>query len=170
MIAVLCTAEKSLYRSLPNLDLWPVSRNAWNFNSDYPVIAHPPCPQWSRLKGLASEDEEQKALAFHCLHKVFSNGGILEHPEGSAFFNAAGIRPTHSINQSWFGYPIPKRTWLFCYKVKLLPTPLSFELPSRNFHNLTKRQRSEGTHQLCQWLVHSVYNSFPHAAPNLFIH
>lgn len=167
MISVLCTSSESLYTQLPNLDLWPISRNAYNFNHDYPVITHAPCPQWSRLKAFSLADDHQKNLARFCLQKVFSNGGIFEHPAGSSFFKEVGIKPTLSIDQSWFGFPVRKRTYLFFYKCKPLSFPLNFDIPPRSFSNLSHRQRSEMTLSLCSWLCECVYASFPHQRPIL---
>lgn len=159
MIAVLCTLEKSVYNSFPSLDVYDKKRNAYTFDRDYPIIAHPPCQQWSRLKHFAKEDKEEKDLAFFCLEKIKKNGGILEHPAGSSFFKEANIKPTISINQSWFGLSCTKRTYLYFHNCKPITFPLSFDLVTKTVSQLSQKERSFTTLQFATWLIDCIKNS-----------
>jgi len=87
MISILCAANKSNYYKIPNLDIWNKERNAYNFTSSQPVICHPPCAQWSRMRSFSKDCPVEKALAEFCYLQVIKNGGILEHPAGSSFSN-----------------------------------------------------------------------------------
>lgn len=157
-VAVLCVDRLSNYKLLddPALDLWDKERDAFRFNGSAPVISHAPCQQWSKLRKMAIDDQHEKALAFFCLHKVLANGGVFEHPEGSTFFEVAGITPTHSVDQCWFGFPARKRTWLFFHKCKPLPYPLSFDVPRTKVEKITSTMRSRMPEAFCSWLINSV--------------
>jgi len=161
MISVLCIGDhRSNYRLIPGLDLWDAERDAYNFTGSNPVIAHPPCQQWSQLRGLPTVKaiQREKDLAFFCLEKVQQNGGILEHPRGSSFFKVAGITPTISINQSWFGFPARKTTYLYFHGYKPLPHPLSFDPPSRSVQRMwgAGGERSRQPLAFCEWLIKSI--------------
>lgn len=155
-ITVLCARPRSVYKQIQGLDVWDEKRNAYNYSGTNPIIAHPPCAQWSRLKGLANENAFYKDLAMFCLERIQLYGGILEQPEGSSFFKYAGIKPTLSIDQFWFGYPIRKRTWLYIHGFKPLPVPLRFDAIEKMFGQLTKPQRSFTTMQLAMWFVDTI--------------
>lgn len=112
-IAVLGVDKLSSYHQVNvpgvQLDLYTAQRDMLNFNFDCPVICHPPCAQWSRLRHFANEDSHVKALAFWCLLAVNRCGGILEHPHGSLFMRRhIGYGKCISVNQSWFGFTATK--------------------------------------------------------------
>lgn len=158
MISVLCVDKLSNYYKLsPYLDLWPASRDAYNFTGTNPVICHPPCQQWSMLRSFAKVNAKEKDLAFFCLEKVQLNGGILEHPAGSIFFKTAGIKPTLSVDQSWFGFPARKRTYLYFVGYKPLALPLCFDdRKLTTVEMMSKTMRSRMTVDFCQWLVNAI--------------
>lgn len=52
MIAALFVEEGGAYYGLPDVDLWPESRDARSYHGPHPVVAHPPCSRWCRLAGL----------------------------------------------------------------------------------------------------------------------
>jgi hypothetical protein len=145
-----------VYKSIPGLDLWDIERDASLFTGSNPVIAHPPCQQWSKLRAFAHFNPKEKDLAWLCLEHVLQNGGILEHPSGSSFFREAGIKPTLSIDQSWFGFPARKRTYLYFSKCRPLSFPLSFDAPVKKVYQLGQVARSAMTLKLAKWLVACV--------------
>jgi len=152
-ISVLCVADKTNYSLIDGLDLWNRERDAYNFTGSNPVITHPPCQQWSKLRMFAKVDAKSKDIAFFCLEKVKSNGGILEHPAGSSFFKVAGIKPTISINQFWFGFPAEKKTWLYFHGFKPRSIQLRFDAIEKKVELMEKVSRSETTLQFATWLV-----------------
>jgi len=159
MISVLCALPNSVYKTIPGLDVWDAQRDAFYFTGSNPVIVHPPCQQWSRLRMFAQVNPDEKELAYHCLKYVIRNGGIFEHPASSSFFREVGITPTLSINQSWFGYPGTKKTWLYFSGCKPLSFPLNFDAVRVNdVSNLNSRDgsRSRTTQQFAQWLVDCI--------------
>ncbi len=164
-IAILCADKLSEYYNVKvqgvTLDIYTQERDMLNFNFDAPVIAHPPCAQWSRLRTFAKHDSEVKALAFLCKLAVDKCGGIVEHPHGSLFMRKhIGYGKCISVNQHWFGFRAKKSTLLYCNKVTLLSHPLSFDLPTcNNISHANKCVRSRSTLEFNTWLVESVYNS-----------
>jgi len=155
-IAVLCANVNSVYKSFPDLEVYDKNRNAYTFPGGSPIIAHPPCQQWSRLKHFAKGDQAEKDLAFFCLEMVNKYGGILEHPIGSHFFKAAGITKTYSINQSWFGFPAKKTTLLYFSQCAPAAHPLNFNAIEKRVQDLHSSKRSDTTIQFAEWLIKSV--------------
>lgn len=159
IITVLCTLEDSIYKTLPHLDIYDKNRDAYNYTGQNPIIAHPPCQQWSRLKSFAKEDKKEKDLAMFCLEQINKNGGILEHPSGSSFFKYAGIKPTISVNQSWFGFPAEKKTYLYFKDCEPLATPLCFDAITKTVPQLSQKMRSYTTLEFANYLVSCINSS-----------
>lgn len=105
-------------------NVYGIERDARRYYGPGPVVAHPPCGPWSRLRVLAYRDDP--ATAPTAVMQVRRCGGVLEHPEGSALWAAMGLPPasctpplpwvrewTLRIDQCDFGHPCAKPTWLF---------------------------------------------------------
>jgi len=156
MTSVLCVDNESNYFKIDGLDLWTRDRDAYLFTGCNPVIVHPPCQQWSRLRSFAKVNQVEKDLAVFCFELVLSNGGIFEHPSGSSFFKFVGYRPTISIDQSWFGFPARKRTYLFFNGFRPGRLPLNFNAIEKTVDQLAYKSRSRMPLTFCQWLVDCV--------------
>lgn len=125
--AVLFARSDSIYKTIPGLDVYDMDRDARSYSGGLPVIAHPPCRAWGRLRKFAKPRSDEKDLAFFAVDQVRKNGGVLEHPESSSLWAAADLpRPasnrieidayggwTLAIAQFWFGHRAMKRTWLY---------------------------------------------------------
>lgn len=170
-IAILCAARNSHYYTLAeishDLDIYDQARDARTFKGKNKIIAHPPCAQWSKLKGRARYDREQKEIANFCFDMVLKNGGIFEHPAGSAFFKYRGVKPTAEINQLWFGFPARKATWLYFHKCEpLLITHLP-TVATRQVNNMNSESRALMPIMFCEYLINCVnragtfYDTFP---------
>lgn len=125
-IAVLCAHQKSHYYEIPGLDIYDETRDCRTFKGGMPVIVHPPCAQWSRMKAFATKDQEVKNLAYFCLDKLKECGGIFEHPHGSDVWKELDWPKGGKfiqVDQHWWGFPARKRTTLFFYKVSTNTTP-----------------------------------------------
>jgi hypothetical protein len=158
-VAVLCTNKLTTYSQLPYVFPFDKEMNAYTFKSNSPVIAHPPCQQWSRLRSFAKENKEEKDLAIFCLEIVKKNGGVFEHPAGSSFFKYAGIEnELFSVDQHWWGFPARKRTYLYFNKCGPDQLPLNFDAIKKNVSNMPQSQRSITTIDFAKWLVSSVRN------------
>jgi hypothetical protein len=112
------------------------ARDARTYAGPLPVVAHPPCGPWGRLKHLCRRTGE-KPLAPMALACVQQYGGILEHPRYSSLWKMYGLPlPGHlpdkfggitlEVSQCDFGHPARKWTWLYCVGLRRQP-----EMPER---------------------------------------
>lgn len=157
-VSVLCVASGSNYYRIPGLDLWDTMRDAYKFTGQNPVIAHPPCAQWSRLHKFAKQNEYEKELAVFCWEKVNQNGGIFEHPAGSHFFKFIGAdcKKIVSVDQHWWGFPCRKRTYLYFNGFAPAQMPLNFSSYQTTVDALHSSRRSIMPLEFCQYLLTSI--------------
>lgn len=164
MISILCVNDDSVYKSIPGLDCWDKKRDAYNFNGSNPVITHAPCQQWSRLRMFSKTNDYEKGLAEFCYRKVKENGGIFEHPSGSSFFKSYGVdmRKVYQVDQSDFGFPAKKSTWLYVegYKLYSLPIFVEARLLSK-VEKMSQVDRSTTTIEFATWLLMSLNYAMP---------
>ena len=123
MVPVLFARRDSIYKTFRLCDVWDEDRDARNYRGNCPVIAHPPCRGWGRLRALANPLPHEKDLALFAVEAVRRCGGVLEHPAGSTLWDAADLpRPgalddfggyTLPIDQYDFGHRAKKSTWLY---------------------------------------------------------
>lgn len=52
-VSVLFARADSCYKAMPGCDVWDKERNAMLCDDDLPVVAHPPCRAWGRLRTFA---------------------------------------------------------------------------------------------------------------------
>lgn len=122
-VSVLFARKDSVYKSIDGCDVWDKSRDARNFCGLNPVVAHPPCRGWGRLKAFARPEPGEKELAFFAIDMIRRNGGVLEHPAWSSLWKEAGLplpgqksaagEFTFSAPQYWWGHRAEKNTWFF---------------------------------------------------------
>ncbi len=122
-VAVLFARRDSIYKTMPGCDVWDIDRDARNWPGGSPVVAHPPCRAWGRLRALANPRPDEKDLAIFAVEMVRRFGGVLEHPAFSTLWPAADLpRPgrvddyggwTMPILQKDFGHKADKATWLY---------------------------------------------------------
>jgi hypothetical protein len=137
-VAVLFARADSIYKTLPGCDVWDIDRDARRWQGETPVVAHPPCRAWGRLRKLANPRPDEKALALFAVEKVRLSGGVLEHPAGSTLWHAAGLPYpgerdawggwTLPICQNWWGHRAEKKTWLYivgCEPANLPDMPIA---------------------------------------------
>ena len=141
MIAALFVQPRGCYSKLSGVDPWPEKRDARLYRGNAPVVAHPPCARWCRLAGLVQarwghrKGDDGGCFEF-ALTTVRRVGGVLEHPAYSAAWERYGIpRPprdggwiptpcggwTCHVEQSKYGHPANKLTWLYAHGVQWLP-------------------------------------------------
>lgn len=143
MVAVLFARQDSIYKAMPGVDVFDMQRDARTWRGGCPVVAHPPCRGWGRLRGLANPRPDELDLAHFAVACVRMFGGVLEHPAGSTLWQAAHLpRPgtidklggwTLPIHQSDFGHRAGKPTWLYivgCLPGEIPEIPLSLGSPS----------------------------------------
>ncbi len=140
---VLFVQKNSKYYNYDCFDCYDEQRNALTSQARVPLICHPPCRKFSRLRAFSKAPLKEKQLAYFALDRVRMYGGILEHPKSSTLwktgnFNLDGTVDQYggflrTVNLSDFGFPAKKPTNL--YFVGLRPG----ELPSipLNFNAIT---------------------------------
>lgn len=140
-VAALYVLKDGPYAELPDVDLWPESRDARLYDGPWPVVAHPPCSRWCRLAGLVEarwghRRGEDGGCFKAALAAVRMWGGVLEHPAYSDAWQHFGLpRPqargwtrslldngaTCHVEQGRYGHPAKKATWLYACGVPKLP-------------------------------------------------
>lgn len=171
-VSVLCCSKTSYYKTLPGVDAFDINRNASTFKGNNPIVAHPPCRSWSaKMSHFAKPLPGERDLAHFCISKLKTNGGVLEHPAYSKLFSVGSIpKPGEGrkgdlisieVWQSWFGYVIPKKTWLCFSKIDLNKIILPFSLISQGGHgsrfdNMSQKQRSHSLPGFADFLVNSA--------------
>lgn len=122
-VAALFVDPRGPYPALTAVDCWDAARDAREFTDTIPVVAHPPCAPWGRLRHLSTRAHEAD-LAILAIEVVRSNGGVLEHPQYSRLWQALALplpgEPpdefggyTLEISQCEWGHPARKMTWLY---------------------------------------------------------
>src|SRR5687767_6698288 len=88
-VAVLWVARDSVYWSFwPEVELWGVGQDANKYAGPHPIIAHPPCGPWGKLKWKCFRD--RRADGIKAIELVHQFGGVIEHPVGSLLFKEHG--------------------------------------------------------------------------------
>lgn len=125
-VAALYIDPRGPYPRMPAVDCWDVSRDANQYDGFDPVVAHPPCGPWSKLRHLYKGSEHECAI--EAVGFVRRNGGVLEHPANSRLWPACELPPpdgghdefggyTVAVNQVSWGHKCAKPTWLYMVRV-----------------------------------------------------
>ncbi len=132
MIAALFVESNGCYAGLPDVDPWPLARDARTYAGPWPAVAHPPCERYGKLwhtgpkghQGLADDD----GCFASALASVRHWGGVLYHPAHSHAWRLFGLmRPPFSggwvradalgwtcqVDQGFYGHRGQKSTWLY---------------------------------------------------------
>lgn len=165
-VAVLFARSRSIYKSIPGCDVFDLARDARTYAGSAPVIAHPPCRGWGRLRQFAQVRPDEKELAIFALDQVRRCGGVLEHPWASTLWIHAGLPGpgrldeyggfTMGVLQGDFGHAAPKATWLYICGLlpDEIPAPL-FELGENTgrIANMSKASRESTPLPFAHWLI-----------------
>lgn len=140
MVTVLFTGKKSNYLELGGFDCWGVDRDALTYSGDDPVVCHPPCRRFSKMRAFSTAIGCEEFMAYWSVSYVRNHGGIVEHPRSSTLWEKMGVGTPRnpdrwggymiSVNMHWFGYPARKKTGLYIVGIdyKDLPAvPLRFD-------------------------------------------
>ena len=122
-VAVLFARADSVYKTLPDVDVYDMERDARTYDGPWPVVAHPPCRAWGRLRHMANPRADERNLARLAVALVREFGGVLEHPAASTLWPAQQLPEpgqrdafggwTLPISQNWWGHRAAKATRLY---------------------------------------------------------
>lgn len=62
-VAALYVRRDSPYKALPDVECYDVDRDARSYAGPWPVVAHPPCRAWGRLRHMAKPRVDERDLA-----------------------------------------------------------------------------------------------------------
>jgi len=141
VIAALFVEARGVYAGLPDVDVWPLERDARLYAGPWPVVAHPPCERWgrywhggpsARVRRVKGDDGGCFLMALQAVRRW---GGVLEHPAASSAWAAFGLRkPSRAggwhmdlfsdgwvccVDQGHYGHRAQKATWLYAVGVEL---------------------------------------------------
>lgn len=164
-VAVLFARSDSVYKRFPGADVFDLARDARTYHGPLPVVAHPPCRAWGRLRAFAKPRPDERALALFAVHAVRTWGGVLEHPAHSTLWDVAGIPApgqrdafggfTYAVSQSWFGHRAPKLTWLYvrgCEPADMPAVPFELGTASGRIASMGQREREATPLPFAVWL------------------
>lgn len=158
-VAALYIDPRSVYPTLPGVECWDEARDARLYCGPHPVVAHPACGPWSRLRHMYRGSEGGLDCAIAALDAVRFFGGVLEHPAKSQLWfcdpklaehlaRGFGWRDEHggvsyAVEQVEWGHVARKATWLYCVRTKAIaaaPYPGRFGCRPAGIKNASKAQ------------------------------
>ena len=178
--ALYVDTENGPYADIAGVDCWNQQRDARLFSGGMPVVAHPPCGAWGRLRHCVQftpQTKHDKRLAPIAVEQVKAHGGVLEHPQHSDLWRYCNLPrpykqipsefiPCHNeplvwslqINQCDFGHKSQKPTWLLFAGIRPKDLP---PLPSDDrkthcpvpFEKIRHSDRHLTPKRLAEWLV-----------------
>jgi hypothetical protein len=158
MISVLCCHSRSVYKSIKGVDCYDKKRDVFTFDGDNPIIAHPPCRTFSKLRTMVVDPGRDSEIASFVIDKLRRNGGILEQPARSLMREIYSLGNPFYVDQGWFGYPLSKPTWLWFFDCEPKPLPYKLGLKSlgKEFANMSYYQRSATPRLFAEYLISCV--------------
>lgn len=160
---------------MPNCDVYDIDRDARKFSGGLPIVAHPPCRAWGRLRTFANPRPGEIELAPWAVDQVRQYGGVLEHPAASTLWAHCNLPApgcfdsvggwTLGIHQNEFGHRAEKATLLYIVGIKPKDLPevpivlgeASHVIQSRKRvgyrPHVSKAEREHTPPALAAWLV-----------------
>jgi len=162
--AALFVRKNSGYKGLA-AECFDMERDARSYAGQLPVVAHPPCRAWGRLRHMAKPRHDERALALHAVGVVRKLGGVLEHPAASTLWPVAGLPEpgerdkwggwTMVANQSAWGHRAPKPTRFYivgCEPRDLPEVPFRLGEPAGRIEKMCAAERERTPIELARWL------------------
>ncbi len=139
-VAVLFARSDSYYKTLPDVDVYDMERDARTYQGPNSVVAHP----------------DEKDLARWAVAQVRKYGGVLEHPKKSKLWPDQDLPPpgkkdkfggwTLPIFQQWWGHRAEKATLLYivgCEPANVPDVPMVLGAASHTIASSKKRQHRD---------------------------
>lgn len=153
-VAALYVDPRGPYFGMPGVDPWDKARDAELYAGPHPVVAHPACGPWGRLKGHCKHQDPRHGLL--AVEQVRRWGGVLEHPADSSLWKAAELPLPGWLPDAWGGFSVALRqcdwghraakpTWL--YLVGIDPADVDLRRPAiAPTHKVTNNDRPGMAH------------------------
>jgi hypothetical protein len=120
--AALYVDPRGPYVSMLGVDAWTKDRDAKRYDGTAPVVAHPDCGPWSKLRHLCTKQDPE--CGPRAVEQVRQWGGILEHPAHSLLWDHCRLPIPHGlpdeyggrsylVHQVKWGHSCTKPTWLY---------------------------------------------------------
>lgn len=164
MIAVLYVDALGIYPKMRGVDAWDVVRDARLYDGPFPIVAHPACGPWGKLRHMYKGSEGDWTLACRGVDQVRKWGGVLEHPSHSLLwksmslpkpgqgFDAHGGYSIEVVQSDW-GHVARKRTWLYLVGVPVwLVSAYAAPFPGRAPTHWISGGRGKPGRRLCDCL------------------
>lgn len=129
---------------------WDEERDARTYAGPWPVVAHPPCGPWGRLKFLNKhQDPTCGPAAVECVRAF---GGVLEHPQDSSLWKHCGLPKPGDLPDAWNGFTVEvnqvdwghrckKATWLYCVGLRRTDVVRGIRRGASPTHRITNGSR-----------------------------
>lgn len=125
-VAALYVDPNGPYFGRDDVDPWPKERDAKAYDGPHPVVAHPDCGPWSKLRHMCTKQDE--SCGKRAVLQVQEFGGVLEHPAHSKlweYYDLPGPDDatdhhggrTYAVEQCDWGHKCRKPTWLYVVRV-----------------------------------------------------
>lgn len=181
-VAVLFATADSVYKDFPICDVYDKERDALSWNGGMPVIAHPPCRAWGRLRRFARTEPGEMCLALWAVQRVRQFGGVLEHPFASTLWSACDLPKPGSVDrfggwtlampQFWLGHKADKATWFYIVGVPPDDIEIPFRLGEAEFvvqtrkrerykKHIPKRERERTPRECAEFLIDLALRVLP---------
>ena len=154
-VAALYVDPRGPYPSMPSVDCWDEARDARLYAGPHPVVAHPPCGPWSRLRRFCTRQPADCAPI--AVAQVRCWGGVLEHPASSTLWRECGLPlpgglPDEfggwsiEVDQVAWGHRAREKTWL--YVVGVGPRSVAVLRGGTPTHCVNSRKRDTALKEL----------------------
>ena len=145
-----------MYKTM-GADVWDADRDARKWRGGTPVVAHPPCRAWGRLRRFAKPQPGELDLARFAVAQVRKYGGVLEHPECSTLWPDQGLPEpgqrdeyggwTLPVHQYWWGHRAQKKTLLYIVGCEPRDVPqMPIQLGTSDCVIRLDKRRADGSH------------------------
>jgi hypothetical protein len=161
---------------------WDAVRDARKYEGPFPVVAHPPCGPWSRLRFMCTKQDP--SCAPRAVEQVRAFGGVLEHPAESQIFRHCRLPFPGELPDSYGGFTVlvrqvawgnvcEKPTWLYFVGVPRSLVLRGIRTGGRPTHRVTsgprgpqlptahKSLRSRTPVAFAEWLVELAAQAAP---------
>lgn len=164
---VLYTNSDSNYKKF-DIECYDLRKDARSFTGSNPIIAHPPCRGWGRLRSFSNHPGVELLLGVHAVQVARCNGVVVEQPFDSLLFDymSAGSyqEPDRfggwrlKVQLNWFGFQCRKVTALYivgCAPKSIPAYPISFDAITTTICHpkFPKKERATTPPAMCKWLI-----------------